>query len=146
MIVWRLCKEGYEDLSGMGAFLYGGRWNSEGYNVVYCASSLSLSCLEILVGLPELRIPKGFVFLKLNIPESVKMKEFKGEISSIKRTDSCRKTGNAWHQDQASAVLIVPSVIIPQERNILINPRHPEAKEVTTLEKAPFEFDPRLLK
>lgn len=62
MNLWRLCKAEHEDLSGMGAFLYGGRWNSEGHNVVYTASHLSLACLEILVALPQLRILKEFIF------------------------------------------------------------------------------------
>lgn len=146
MIVWRLCKEEYEDLSGAGAFLYGGRWNSEGHNVVYTASSLSLACLEILAGLPQLRIPKGFVFLKIEVPQQIKVEEYMGDHSQIKHIDYCRKIGDAWMREQKSAVLSVPSVIIPQEKNILINPHHPDAKKVKVLEKSKFEFDPRLLK
>jgi len=146
MHVWRLCKAEHEDLSGMGAFIYGGRWNSEGHNVVYTASHLSLACLESLVGLPQLRIPKDFIFLKIEVPPEIKITAFKGDRAQIKKRDYCQKIGNAWLVQGSSAILVVPSVVVPQENNILINPRHVDAKKLKVLEKAKFEFDPRLLR
>jgi RES domain-containing protein len=146
MHVWRLCKAEHEDLSGTGAFIYGGRWNSEGHNVVYTASHLSLACLESLVGLPQLRIPKGFIFLKLFVSPDIKRAEFKGDLTQIRKRDYCQKIGNAWLIQGEAAVLVVPSVIVPQENNVLINPRHPDAQKIEVLEKTPFEFDPRLLR
>lgn len=146
MHVWRLCKAEYEDLSGTGAFIYGGRWNSEGHNVVYTASHLSLACLESLVGLPQIRIPKGFIFLKISLPPDIKKTKFEGDLTQIRKKDYCQKIGNTWLAQGETAVLVVPSVIVPQENNVLINPRHPDAQKIEVLEKAPFEFDPRLLR
>lgn len=146
MHVWRICREEHEDFSGTGAFIYGGRWNSAGHNVVYTASHLSLACLEILTGLPQLRIPKGFIFLKISIPPDMEITKFEGDQSQIKKRDYCQKIGNAWLTAGQTAVLKVPSVIIPKENNVLINPLHPAAKTIKIVEKAQFEFDPRLLR
>lgn len=145
MIVWRLCKKEYADLSGQGAFLYGGRWNSQGSPVVYTASSLSLACLEILVALPHLKIPEGYVSLEISIADSINSEHYDRHIDSIKKAENCRNIGDNWLAEKRSSILKVPSVIIPQESNILINPLHQDAHKIKIKRMLPFTFDPRLL-
>jgi len=144
MIVWRLVREEFSDLSGHGAFLYGGRWNYKGSAVVYTASNLSLSCLEILAALPSLKIPKGYVSLKIEIPDHLKTKKVILK-QDIKNAEYCRAIGDKWLHEGKHAFVVVPSVIVAPDDNILINPHHPEAQEIRTIDKQPFEFDPRHL-
>lgn len=150
MIVWRLCKTEYSDLIGRGSFLYGGRWNSPGHSMVYTSSSLSLSCLEILVGLSNCPFPRGFVSLQIDIPDQtscqiIDIDEFPKKWNKSKDRSWFLHVGNEWLLSKKTAVLSVPSVIIQTERNFLINPDHPESKEIKIIKQEPFEMDERLI-
>lgn len=150
MIVWRLCREEYADLSGIGASFYGGRWNSPGRPVIYTASNLALAFVEIIPGLRKGVFPKGFVSLNIHIENSVSKKEinlsdFPHEEGEKKVNSWFTEEGDKWIDEKKELLLIVPSVIIPEEKNILINPHHPELLSVKIKEIKPFTVDPRFI-
>lgn len=143
MIVFRLCSKHYRALDGEGARLYGGRWNSIGQPLVYTSEHLSLCLLEQLVHLSINTIPTNWVALKIEIPNRIKG----DKIGSLPKTEvEAKRIGDNWIQSNKSLFLKVPSSIIQTEYNVLINPNHPEMKEIKIIETTPFSLDSRLLK
>ena len=144
MIVYRIAKAAFCDLSGEGARLYGGRWNSPGRPMVYTASAPSLALLELLVhlDLDLAQLPDDYRLLALDIPET-------SAVESLTVTPpgllACAVLGDDFLSRRAALALSVPSVIVPQERNLLINPAHPQAAEVRVVSNAPFPIDQRLV-
>lgn len=148
---WRVVKRKHARtaLSGEGARRFGGRWNSPGTAVVYSAESQSLAALEMLVHLDSADLLGAYVTIRVEFDESL--------IEHVERTDLPRNwrvdpapgrlaaTGDGWVRQERSVVLAVPSVVIPSERNYLLNPRHPEFSRVVSSPPIPFRFDPRLL-
>lgn len=150
MILYRLAKCVYvDDLSGTGARLYGGRWNSEGKAAVYLASSGSLAVLEVLVHLPPLMIPNGYCITEISVPEhsifTVKNEELPENWKDIAQPAALRKIGDQFLARNEYLLLKVPSAIVPFEYNYIMNPAHPAFKEVHILKKQPFDFDERLI-
>ena len=127
-----------------GAFRFGGRWNSPGRPMIYAAATASLAVLEVLVHLdlpPEL-VPDDYRLLALNVPDDLAVETLD---HAPEREDDCRLIGDRF-LDQADALgLRVPSVIVPHEHNILLNPRFAGADRVGIQSNDPFRFDPRLL-
>lgn len=147
MICYRLSSAKYSSSSGKGAALTGGRWNPIGVEVIYSAASPSLAVLEILVHYSVL--PRDFVLTPIKIPRGVPIEEFSTDRlphgwnspSSVKAT---REIGRRWAGERRSAVLSVPSSIVPIDRNFLINPFHPDFQRIAFLPSEPFYFDQRL--
>jgi RES domain-containing protein len=150
MWVWRLARAAFPALDGEGARLYGGRWNSPGNPVVYASASRALSVLERLVGTEPDDVPSDLTLFELELPDTLEI----GTLSAAEldpawrrpRSELCRRIGDEWIADQATPVLAVPSVIIPEESNYLVNPAHPESIRVQVRGRTPFAFDPRLLR
>jgi len=149
LTLWRLTKAQYaaSAFDGEGARLYGGRWNSPGQAVVYLAGSLALAALEILVHVKSQRELGGYVKIRVEAPESLV-----SEASTLppnwqqgRAPDETRAIGDAWLEAGETPLLRVPSVVIPEEYNYLLNPQHPGFGEVGIGEATPFSFDPRLL-
>ncbi|MGD0430356.1 MAG: RES family NAD+ phosphorylase [Acetobacteraceae bacterium] len=141
MDVWRLCRRPYADLSGDGARIFGGRWNSPGRPVVYFSEHPALAALEVRVhlDLPFELLPDDFVLMQVSLPNRL--------ISGLGETVLAERTvaaGDAWVAERRSAALRVPSVLIPNAWNILLNPHHPNAGQVRIVGLEPFDFDPRL--
>jgi RES domain-containing protein len=139
MFAWRLCRSAFADLRGDGARLYGGRWNSAGQALVYTASSAALAVLEVRVHLdlaPEL-IPEDYVLMKIDLAGLAV------ERLGVIPGDS-RAFGDVWLRERRSAVLHVPSTIIPEDENFLFNPAHPRAHEARIVSTRRFAFDRRL--
>jgi RES domain-containing protein len=141
MDVWRLCRRPYADLSGDGARIFGGRWNSPGRPVVYFAEHPALAALEVRVhlDLPFELLPNDYVLMHVSLPNRL--------ISSLGETVPAGQTvaaGDAWIAERQSAALRVPSVLIPNAWNILLNPLHPHAGQARIVGLEPFDFDPRL--
>jgi RES domain-containing protein len=155
MQVWRLARSVYPALDGEGARRYGGRWNAPGTPVVYTAESLSLSALELLVHLNPAQLPGDLMAYAIDIPDElavqcIGLEDLPDGWHRRAEDARLRRLGQAWADaergpDPGAPVLKVPSAVIPEERNVLINPRHPDASEVTVSRKRPFTFDPRLL-
>jgi RES domain-containing protein len=136
---WRLCREPYADLSGEGARLYGGRWNTPGRPLVYTASSAALAVLEVRVhlDLPPDLLPDDYVLLEIELGD------LPVEVVAEIPNDPCA-FGDTWLAEGRTPVLQVPSLIVPESTNLLLNPAHPLAGSAAILRKRPFVFDPRL--
>jgi len=139
MDLWRLCRRPFADLTGEGARVYGGRWNSPGRPVVYLAEHPALAALEVRVhlDLPYDLLPADYVLMRVTIPDRL-TKTFDdqpGDTVAI---------GNDWLRAETSAALRVPSILMPHAWNVLLNPRHQDAAKARVASVAPFAFDPRL--
>jgi RES domain-containing protein len=145
MDLWRLCRRPYADLSGEGARIFGGRWNSPGRPVVYFAEHPALAALEVRVhlDLPFELLPDDFVLMGVRLPDNLiaEIDNPPGEAMSGLQTVA---VGDSWLVQGRSAALRVPSVLVPYAWNVLVNPRHPDAVHANVTGIAPFHFDPRL--
>jgi RES domain-containing protein len=149
MRVWRIARSAYPALDGEGARIAGGRWNSKGIPVVYTAGSRALAMLEVLVWTDPADVPKDYEMKEIVVPEGITVEgvtphELPPDWRKPRNT-ACRAVGDAWASAGRSLVLQVPSALIPEEPNFLINPRHPAAADVRVVVSRPFSFDPRLL-
>jgi len=141
MLVWRLSRRIHANLSGEGARLVGGRWNSPGRPMVYCAQDASLAMLEVRVhlDLPFELLPSDYVY------SAIDTGDLAIEESALAETGrDSRKIGDDWLRDCRTALLRVPSAIVPLGYNILINPLHAKAREIAISAEYPCVFDPRL--
>jgi RES domain-containing protein len=151
MIVYRLSKQSYSnDLSGYGAEKAGGRWNSKGLPVLYTAASRALAVVEIAVHTPLGIIPIDYYLSLIDVPDTSIIKIDVNTLPKnwnrnpfIKHT---QQIGDDFIRSRAALVLQVPSASVPGDFNYLINPRHPDFKEVQLKSIEPFEFDLRLFK
>jgi len=147
--VWRLCKRRHAALDGEGARLAGGRWNSRGTAVVYASETLSLAALELLAHCDPALLPDDLVAIPIEIPEGLSARRI--DAASLTRAwrlfpapESLAQLGDAWARGLGSAVLSVPSAIVPGERNFLLNPAHPEFRKIRAGRPEKFALDARL--
>lgn len=135
-------------LDGEGARRHGGRWNSPGRPMVYAASSISLAALEILVHLREpALLRRAYVHIALDVPDDLIQRLDLGRLpADWQRVEhpASKALGDGWLASAASLALAVPSAIIPQEWNLLLNPLHADWPKVAASAPAAFAFDPRL--
>ncbi len=149
---WRIVKPYHAEdaFSGEGARRYGGRWNSVGMSMVYAAESKALAALELLVHLDQESVLENYLCIPLRFSETcLRALDARGLPSDWRGHPpprSVQQLGDRWLKDQVSAVLEVPSVLIPGERNYLINPFHPDFSILELGAPEPFEFDPRILR
>lgn len=148
MIIYRLATSEFaEDLSGEGAKIYGGRWNPAGIAGVYFSEFISLAILEILVRAGTFTAPDTYTLLSAEIPaESIALIELKklkkGWQDHIEYT---RSIGEDFIKMNKTLVLKIPSAIVPQEHNLLLNPLHKDFKKVKIVNIELLELDKRLL-
>jgi RES domain-containing protein len=149
MILYRLTKKIYaNDLSGAGAKAFGGRWNSKGNAMLYMASNRSLALLEVLVHLTPIIIPDNYCMITVKVPDDTEV--FDISILPENWTESAdeldlKKTGDKFLRENKNLLLKVPSSIVVDEFNFLINPAHPLASKIKIVSILPFSFDSRLL-
>jgi RES domain-containing protein len=147
MILYRIVKCAYADLSGTGARLYGGRWNSEGRSMVYLASSRSLAVLEALVHLSPTNIPSDFCIMTIDAPDDVleiTVEQLPKNWNEYPEHNSLKQIGNDFLIKQKHLLLKVPSAIVKEEFNYLLNPLHQKAGMVKIISTQSFAFDQRL--
>lgn len=151
LTIWRLLTARYaaSAFSGEGARLYGGRWNRKGVPMVYTAASQSLAMLELLVQDEPLRA--RYVIIAARLPKNLKIEHLRPEQLPINWRDFAAREqlqtiGSDWAKCRLSAVLAVPSVVIPSETNYLLNPLHPSFAKITIDEPQEFITDLRLIK
>ncbi len=136
--------------SGDGAAKYGGRWNHKGRAVVYCSESRALSALEYLVQLTnEEGLPTDIHLARFQIPETDKVESVASHTlpegwNGPKISSATQDIGTKWLESGDSAALRVPSALIPEEHNYLLNPCHAGFKEIALARAGPFRFDARL--
>jgi len=149
--VWRICSKKHQRFDGEGARLYGGRWNHVGTSVVYTSGSLSLAALELFVHVDIDIAPDDLVAVQADVPNSLAMETIKieGLPKNWRRypaPEALQDIGTAWATKASTAILAVPSAVIPEELNYLINPAHRDFKRIRIQKPLPFHFDPRMWK
>ncbi len=155
--VWRIATDtpGFEadDLTGAGAKITGGRWNAEGDALIYASESQALACLETVVHLNAGGLPLNRYLVAVTIPAPVWAKARTETSSSLPVGWDASPAGRAsirfgsdWIRSTASALLRVPSAIVPDEYNVLINPRHPDSVVIAAVKLRKWLYDPRLMK
>lgn len=151
MELFRIAKaKRIDDLSGEGARIYGGRWNDKGVAIIYTSESRALAALEYLVHTPMVIAPANLSIIRLTLPDSIVPQQI--SISSLPSNwrdypppQAIAKIGTNWALENRSLLLRVPSVVVEQEFNVLINPRHPDFNLIVQSDAKPFFFDPRIL-
>lgn len=135
---------------GEGARRYGGRWNSPGTAVVYVAESRALALLEILAGIRSIRPTGSYVLIPVSFDESfvraVDVSKLPGEWNQGPPHPSIQRIGDVWVDERSSAILKVPSAIVPEECNYLLNPAHPDFRRIEIGTPQEISIDPRLTK
>jgi RES domain-containing protein len=151
--VWRLIRPEYaERLDGEGSKIAGGRWNSIGRNAVYTSPHLSLAVLEVYVNIAqELRDNLPILqAVRIAIPDDARATQisqtrFASLISASDPIAESRTIGDDWLDRGDTLVLEAPSVLIPEESNLILNPAHGRMREVKIISTRTFHFDPRLV-
>ncbi len=149
MEIYRLVRAEYKnDWTGKRAFLYGGRWNSKGLYALYGASHISLAILEIIVNIDRtlLRFIPSYHLLTIAIPDSLII-PFKH--TSLKRgwQDDLKLSqfiGDGFLQSESGVVMEVPSAVVSEESNFLINPLHQDFAKIDVVRSVPYDLDKRL--
>ncbi len=147
---WRMVKEKHvaTAFSGEGAARTGGRWNSRGVAVIYTSATCSLAALETLVHLNPL-VMFNYRIIRIEFDEGLVERLALAALPADWKMEpppsSTQRLGDKWARAWRSAILAVPSVIIPDETNYVLNPAHPDFREIAIGAPADFAFDPRLL-
>ena len=149
MFLWRISN--HVSLGGDGALRTPGRWHSRGRRIVYCTQNPAAALLEILVHF-EIDIqdlPVRYRLLKIEAPDDVQVERVSIEQLPSdwpERTEITRALGDTWLARDSAALLIVPSAIVPETFNVLLNPAHTDAKRIVIVETGDHAIDRRLFK
>lgn len=153
--LWRIGVDtpGYtaDDLSGKGAAITGGRWNRPEHPVVYCASSIALAVLETVVHLGLQGLPLNRYLVRIDVPQDLwaaRKRDTHATLAvgwdALPAGKVSLDAGDGWLKSNASLLYQVPSVIVPEEGNVLINPRHPDAGRLVAAKLRRWQYDARL--
>ena len=151
MIVYRLSTGKYAaDLSGRGAELVGGRWNSKGVAMLYTGASRALCTAEIAVHLPLQIVPQGYRIVSIRLSDDHVQHLVESKLpAGWKAWPYIRATqliGDEFIRTARTLALRVPSAVVPGDYNFVINPLHREFRKVAVIKTEDFEFDQRLFK
>lgn len=150
--IYRLTKARYEEtaFSGQGAMKYDGRWHRRGVRLCYASDTPAGALLEMVVHTEaHSRLRHPYVLFEIRLDPHEHLLKVKPEVLPadwrvIPWPASTKEMGMFWHEQQASVVLEVPSAVVPQQRNYLINVTHPRFEELEIHGPMPFEIDSRL--
>lgn len=147
---WRLTRRPWADLSGEGARRHGGRWNSPGRPVVYLSEEAALPLLEVLVhlDLPPDLLPPDYVLMRVDLSpleQAVPGGWLEDGPDTLLDERDSRAWGDRWIAEARTPVLRVPSVLVAESANLVLNVRHGLAAAIPSPGQRPFAFDPRLL-
>lgn len=154
---WRIATDtkAYEadDMTGAGAKITGGRWNDVGIALVYAASNRALACLETVVHLNSGGLPLNRFLVEIAVPDDMLSAAGVATSGSLPVGWDAEPAGrvsisfgSAWAQSLRTALMLVPSVIVPEEQNLLINPAHPDAGRITARKVRKWLYDPRMIR
>jgi RES domain-containing protein len=135
--------------SGEGARVAGGRWNRPGHVVVYASASLALAALETFLHLGEDAVHLRFVYFEAEIPQTLAIQRCRKPPPGWRAEppeEEAMRYGSRWLRAGRTAVLEVPSAIVPSESNYLLDPLHPDFRRIRISRAIPFVFDPRMWK
>lgn len=152
---WRIAVDtpDYEstDLRGIGAKLTGGRWNRQGTPMIYAASSIALACLETMVHLDANALPLNRYLVRVSIPDDVwnartvlTHKNAAVGWDALPPGKVSLGVGTRWCEREENAILCVPSIVVPEELNVLINPRHADARSIKATKIRRWTYDARV--
>jgi RES domain-containing protein len=149
MFLWRISN--HAELDGRGGLLASARWHTQGRPVVYLAASPAGALVEVLVNLEldAARLPGNYTMLKVEAPDDVPIRRI--ELASLPEGWAgdlaiSRSRGDEWLAGGESALLEVPSAILPDTFNMLLNPRHPDAGRVRVVGQRAYPYDRRFFK
>jgi RES domain-containing protein len=151
-LVWRLAQPEFAaDIHGERNATTGARWNSPGNGVLYASFTLSLSVLEAFVHLPpamRINLPE-MTAIRIHVPDearwgTINLSELPSDLDGKEAQARCRQLGDAWIAGRKTLACTMPSIIIPRENNLMVNPAHPLMSKVRIVETERFRFDPRL--
>jgi RES domain-containing protein len=149
--LWRIAAETREyaadDVSGAGAARHPGRWNDHGEPVIYCALTIAMAVLETVARIDDAGLPLNRFLVEIQVPRDVwstrersVAKKLPPAWAAIPAGRASVELGSQWLASLRSPILILPSVIVPEESIALINPRHRAASEITAKTARPFEY------
>jgi RES domain-containing protein len=149
MRAFRIADARFPVFDGAGARLLGGRWNSPGRPVVYASGSFALAMLEVLAHAGTGSIPRHHRYVEIEIPDRVSAEDV--DPRAVPGWDAAdeiasRAFGDAWLASAKTAVLVAPSLISPYERNVVINPAHPDFRFITATAPQAVAWDARLFR
>lgn len=140
-----------DDRTGEGAKRTGGRWNAIGTPMIYTSATRALACLETIVHLNSIGLPLNRYLVEITIPRSIVAAAEHATPQSIGVGWEAHPAGKVsiefgtkWIAENRSALLYVPSVIVEEEHNILINPNHPDITSIRFTKQRPWRYDHRL--
>jgi len=153
--LWRIAKNTTQyradDMSGGGAKTFGGRWNSKGNAVIYASPTIALATLETLAHIGDEIAARNRFLIRIEVPDDVWKTRETLDVARLNPTWLAEppgmatiSLGDAWIAGNTTALLEVPSVIIHEEFNVLINPAHPDAARIKASLIRQFVYDPRL--
>ena len=148
---WRIVDPAYIDdaFTGKGARMNGGRWNSPGTAIVYTASIISLATLELIVNVPRARRLPQYNLISCSFHEALVEDLDRGSLPANWRTypapPEVQEIGERWIHEKRSAVLKVPSAVVEEDCNYLLNPAHEDFKSIDVGAARPFKLDYCLL-
>ncbi|MBV6319573.1 RES family NAD+ phosphorylase [Duganella violaceipulchra] len=152
MSLWRIAVEApsykANDLTGAGAKMSGGRWNNIGTPLIYSATNIALATIETILHIRSGGLPFNRFLVRIDVPDVVwnsrlVLDPLPGGWDAIPCGMTSRTTGDAWVASGSSALLLVPSVSVPDEYNVLINPQHPDVASITATTIKRWIYDPR---
>lgn len=152
MILWRIAadtrKYGADDLSGAGAGKYPGRWNDDGQPMLYTAPTVAIAVLETAAHVDDAGLPLNRYLVQIDVPDNIWKARTVLDVSALALTWASIPAGRAsmlagaeWLRGMRTAILQVPSVIVPEEAVALINPLHPDAKKLSAKIVRLFEYN-----
>lgn len=152
MKLWRIAAESRtyraDDLSGAGSAIYPGRWNEAGQAVVYTATTVSLAVLETAAHIDDAGLPLNRYLIEVDVPDDVWSAREHIDVATMPPTWSAipagqasAKAGSAWLASRRSPILLVPSVVVPEEDVALVNPAHAASRRITAQVLRLFEYN-----
>ncbi len=150
MKIFRITRSRYAGsaYAGLGGRTRSGRWHERGPSITYASESRALAALEILVNLDPEDLPDDLVIVPADLPEACCLEIHKRDLPRNWRLspspDSTQKLGGEWLKRGDTLAMILPSAVIPEERNIVLNPEHSDFSRLRVGRPEPFTLDPRL--
>lgn len=149
MRVWRIARAAHAAFDGEGARRYGSRWTPKGLAAVYCSATLSLAALERFVHTDPGLEPPDLVAVAVDVGadvavHSIDIADLPSDWREYPAPEALALIGERWLRESRTAILTVPSVVIPHERNYVFHPGHVDFARLTIGEPEPFSFDPRM--
>jgi len=152
MEVYRLTRERFaKGLSGKGSSMMGARWNSVGVELIYTAPNRALAMAEVAVHLTLATMPSDYHMLTIFVPDDIELSivvvsDLLSGWNEFPYSSSSQSVGDKFAANNHSCLLKVPSAVVQEEHNILINPKHKDFLRIKIVETVKFPFDKRIFK